>query len=247
MSIDHVCLLNSTMLENYFKNVHTRNVATKFVNKQANENFRHFWAHEARANFKQNTHIFVKSLSSVFQVRAQTRNFGQRRLARSLNFSSRQKKPLFGRKSRNGPPRRIAAQDQGKLDKCSLLGWPCQKCWNWRVPCQNNLAPVLARFSILLFCVSELKRILVAAKNVQKWQTTTGLNRINFENEFFEFVHLIKLLIIISLCLTSSLWLNEINVNDSKCVFRKRTIDTVNQGNWCLSIKLRIECFVIVA
>ena len=128
MSIDRVCLLISTMLENYFKNVHTQNVATKFVNKQANENFRHFWAHEARANFKQNTHIFVKSLSSVFQVRAQTRNFGQRRLARSLNFSSRQKKPLFGRKSRNGPPRRIAAQDQGKLDKCSLLGWPCQKC-----------------------------------------------------------------------------------------------------------------------
>ena len=24
-------------------------------------------------------------------------------------------------------------------------------------------------------------------------------------------------------------------------------IDTVNQGNWCLSIKLRVECFVIVA
>ena len=24
-------------------------------------------------------------------------------------------------------------------------------------------------------------------------------------------------------------------------------IDTVNQGNWCLSIKLRLECFVIVA
>ena len=25
------------------------------------------------------------------------------------------------------------------------------------------------------------------------------------------------------------------------------SIDTVNQGNWCLSIKLRLECFVIVA
>ena len=24
-------------------------------------------------------------------------------------------------------------------------------------------------------------------------------------------------------------------------------IDTVNQGNWCLSIKLTLECFVIVA
>ena len=27
----------------------------------------------------------------------------------------------------------------------------------------------------------------------------------------------------------------------------KMLIDTVNQGNWCLSIKLRVECFVIVA
>ena len=26
-----------------------------------------------------------------------------------------------------------------------------------------------------------------------------------------------------------------------------RLIDTVNQGNWCLSIKLRLECFVIIA
>ena len=24
-------------------------------------------------------------------------------------------------------------------------------------------------------------------------------------------------------------------------------VDTVNQGNWCLSIKLTLECFVIVA
>ena len=24
-------------------------------------------------------------------------------------------------------------------------------------------------------------------------------------------------------------------------------IDTVNQGNWCLSIKLRLQCFVFVA
>ena len=29
--------------------------------------------------------------------------------------------------------------------------------------------------------------------------------------------------------------------------WRKPYIDTVNQGNWCLSIKLRLECFVIVA
>ena len=28
---------------------------------------------------------------------------------------------------------------------------------------------------------------------------------------------------------------------------RKLTLDTVNQGNWCLSIKFRLECFVIVA
>ena len=28
---------------------------------------------------------------------------------------------------------------------------------------------------------------------------------------------------------------------------KERPIDTVNQGNLCLSIKLRLECFVIVA
>ena len=31
------------------------------------------------------------------------------------------------------------------------------------------------------------------------------------------------------------------------CAFNRSTIDTVNQGNWCLSIKLIFECFVIVA
>ena len=28
--------------------------------------------------------------------------------------------------------------------------------------------------------------------------------------------------------------------------FEFTLIDTVNQANWCLSIKLRLECFVIV-
>ena len=31
------------------------------------------------------------------------------------------------------------------------------------------------------------------------------------------------------------------------CSTNKCPIDTVNQGIWCLSIKLRLECFVIVA
>ena len=31
------------------------------------------------------------------------------------------------------------------------------------------------------------------------------------------------------------------------CALPDTSIDTVNQGNWCLSIKLRLESFVIVA